>query len=79
MCIEKSRELLVEQKLKLTISCSFRCDQIYNSRLYEFGRNLFCYLSLTEMLDKPASGCEHGHYRGNIYIIDKTPRALSWC
>ncbi len=44
----------VEQKLVL--SCYFRCDQIYNSQIYEFGHTLLCYLSLTWMFNKPASG-----------------------
>ncbi len=35
----------VEQKLAL--SSSFRCDQIYKIRRYDFGHTLLCYLSQT--------------------------------
>ncbi len=32
---------------RLMLSSSFRCDQIYKYKLYDFGRTLLCYLSGT--------------------------------
>ncbi len=32
---------------RLMLSSSFRCDQIYNYEIYNFGHTLLCYLSPT--------------------------------
>ncbi len=47
------RGQFVEQKL--TLSCSFRSDQIYNNHCYVFGNTLLCYSSQTWMFNKPTS------------------------
>jgi len=43
----------IEQKLPL--GCSLKCDQIHYNNSYEFDHTLFCCLSPTWMLHKPAS------------------------
>ncbi len=43
----------VEQKLML--SSNFRCCQIHSCHIYESGHTLLCYLSPTQMFNKPAS------------------------
>ncbi len=39
----------------LMLSSSFRCDQIYMYKTYDFGHTLLCYLSRTQMFNKPTS------------------------
>ena len=41
---------------RLMLSSSFRCDQIYKYKIYNFGHTLLCYLSPTEMFNELASG-----------------------
>ncbi len=50
---ELTKDQFVEEKLML--SCSFRCGQQYDNHSYDFGHTLLCYLSLTQMLNKPTS------------------------
>ncbi len=38
------------------LSSSFRCDQIYKYKIYNFGHTLLCYLSQSQMFNKPTSG-----------------------
>jgi hypothetical protein len=40
---------------RLMLSLSFRCDQIYKFELYDSGHTLLCFLSRTEMFNKPTS------------------------
>ncbi len=37
------------------LSCSFKCDQIYNNNSYVFGHTSLCYLSMAWMFNKPTS------------------------
>ncbi len=41
---------------RLMLSSNFRCDQIQKYEIYDFGHTLLCYLSRTQMFNKPASG-----------------------
>ncbi len=40
---------------RLMLSSSFRCDQIYKYKIYNFGHTLLCYLSPTQMFNELAS------------------------
>ncbi len=48
-----SRGWFIEQKFML--SSSFRCSPIHNCHKYDFGHTLLCYLSRTQMFNKPTS------------------------
>jgi hypothetical protein len=41
----RDRGWIVEQKL--TLSCSLRCDQVYDNHCYDFDQNLLCCSSPT--------------------------------
>jgi hypothetical protein len=53
LSITPLRGQFVEQML--TLSLSFRCDQIYKYERYDFGHTLLCCLSRTWMFNKLAS------------------------
>jgi hypothetical protein len=40
--------------LNITLSCSFKCDQIWGDYSYEYGHSLLSCLSITSILNKPA-------------------------
>jgi hypothetical protein len=42
-------------KQKLELSSSYRCDQIHDRHIHDFGDTLLCYLSQTFMFNKPTS------------------------
>ncbi len=45
LILEKSKSGLLN--IRLMLSSSFRCDQIYKNEIYNFGHTLLCYLSRT--------------------------------
>jgi hypothetical protein len=51
---------------RLMLSLSFRCDQIYMYKIYDFGHTLLCYLSPTWMFNKPTSGYEENSQETNV-------------
>ncbi len=66
----RPRGHFVEQKLSL--SCSFRCDQIYNNCYNVFGHTLLRYLSQTLMFNKPTSASEVGLLNIKSYLSSTT-------
>ncbi len=50
---------------RLMLSSSFRCDQIHNCHIYEFGHSLLCQLIRTQLFNKPTPGNENGHFYSN--------------
>ncbi len=48
---------------KLVLCSSFRCDQIYLCRSYDFVHILLCLLSQTLMLNEPTSGLSQSTHK----------------